>query len=179
MKYCKCCDESKNEKRFSKDRYTSDGLCFYCKDCKTRIVKEAVEKQKKRGIIEYKKNRAIIFRRFRRSARGKYWTLKYNSKKKGMPFGIGIDEFVAWYSAQPFCCYYCKLDFNGDNREHNNPRAPTIDRKDNDKEYSIDNIVLACRRCNTVKGNWFTEQEMKAIATQYLMNRPGGFAKWH
>ncbi len=179
MKYCKCCGESKGVRKFGKDKHTSDGLSFYCKNCKTKITKEWVEKQKKQDLNKYRENKATIIRRFRRSARGKYWTLKYNSKKKGMLFSINIEDFVTWYESQTFQCFYCKLDFNSDNREHNNPRTPTIDRRNNDKEYTLDNIVLACRRCNTVKGNWFTDTEMTEIANKYLLDRPGGYAKWH
>lgn len=39
----------------------------------------------------------------------------------------------------------------------------TIDRKNNNGNYCIDNIVLACYRCNTIKGDFFTEQEMLKI----------------
>ena len=39
----------------------------------------------------------------------------------------------------------------------------TIDRKDNDRGYTIDNIVLSCNRCNMIKGNFFNEQDMLKI----------------
>ena len=178
MKYCKSCNMTKPVREFGKDKHSLDGLRFYCKECASKQVEKWVEDSKKHNIDKYRDSKATIFRRFRRSARGKYWTLKYNSRKRGMSFNINIDDFVKWYESQPFSCYYCKLPFDGDNRPPSNPRAPTIDRQDNDKEYMLDNIVLACRRCNTVKGNWFTTNEMLEIANKYLLNRPGGFSKW-
>ena len=51
---------------------------------------------------------------------------------------------------------------NGNNLNH-----LTIDRMDNSSGYSMDNIVIACRRCNTVKGGWFTYSEMIEIADRY------------
>ena len=39
----------------------------------------------------------------------------------------------------------------------------TIDRKDNSKGYEINNICLACMRCNRIKSNIFTYEEMKII----------------
>lgn len=49
--------------------------------------------------------------------------------------------------------------------------AFSIDRKDNNKGYIMGNITLACKRCNIIKGKWFTEQEMLEIADRYLKNR--------
>ena len=35
--------------------------------------------------------------------------------------------------------------------------------KDNSIGYNISNIVLSCRRCNSVKSDYFTEEEMIRI----------------
>ena len=49
----------------------------------------------------------------------------------------------------------------------NDKRKPTyrfsIDRKKNGIGYSLDNIVLACSRCNSIKSDYFTEEEMLKI----------------
>lgn len=37
------------------------------------------------------------------------------------------------------------------------------DRIDNDKPHTKDNCICACTRCNTVRGNKFTVEEMKII----------------
>ena len=54
-------------------------------------------------------------------------------------------------------------------------RRLTVDRKDNDKGYSLDNMVLACHRCNSIKGDWFSYDEMKEIAEKYMIPR---IEKW-
>ena len=35
-----------------------------------------------------------------------------------------------------------------------------IDRKDNNKGYEKGNLALCCCRCNTIKSDFFTEEEM-------------------
>ena len=39
----------------------------------------------------------------------------------------------------------------------------TNDRMDNSLGYSISNIALSCQRCNNIKGNFFTYDEMVKI----------------
>lgn len=41
-----------------------------------------------------------------------------------------------------------------------NCKRLTIDRKNNNLPYSIENIVFACTWCNKVKGEILTEEEM-------------------
>lgn len=51
----------------------------------------------------------------------------------------------------------------------------SIDRKYNELGYTIDNLCLACNRCNTVKGNTFTYDEMVEIGHNYIKpKREGG-----
>ncbi len=67
-------------------------------------------------------------------------------------------------------CYYCKIAekmvltawkqiYGKDKRG----RRLELDRKDNDKDYSLDNCVLACAPCNIAKGNLFTCKEFKEL----------------
>ena len=44
----------------------------------------------------------------------------------------------------------------------------SIDCKDNDLGYTIDNIVLACDRCNFIKSNIFTYEEMCFIGENLI-----------
>lgn len=92
------------------------------------------------------------------------------------PIMFTSKEFVAWFKNQPLVCHYCKqplimtsLDnpFGGakNNRREN---QLTVDRKNNDLPYMLDNIVLCCRRCNMIKGKWFSEKQMLEIASRYF-----------
>ena len=67
-------------------------------------------------------------------------------------------------------CYYCKIPekavltawkqiYGKDKRG----RRLELDRKDNDKDYSLDNCVLACAPCNIAKGSLFTCKEFEIV----------------
>jgi len=47
----------------------------------------------------------------------------------------------------------------------------TIDRIDNNFGYKINNIVLACGRCNLIKSNFFSSKEMKEIGQKYVKTK--------
>lgn len=47
----------------------------------------------------------------------------------------------------------------------------TLDRKDNEKGYVKDNIVLCCSRCNLIKSNFFNEEEMLLIGKEYVSKK--------
>lgn len=40
----------------------------------------------------------------------------------------------------------------------------TLDRKDNSRGYTPDNVVPACRRCNVIKGEVLTYEQMTKVA---------------
>jgi 5-methylcytosine-specific restriction endonuclease McrA len=98
--------------------------------------------------------------------KGVYSRLKVTSKSRNFFMNILEEDFINWYN-QEQKCYYCGRileELKQDQREKNKYKDKmSIDRKDNDKGYTIDNIVLACARCNTIKGDYFTEQEMLKI----------------
>jgi len=44
----------------------------------------------------------------------------------------------------------------------------SIDRKDNNKGYTSDNVTSACFLCNKIKGSFFSYEEMKEIGAKYV-----------
>jgi hypothetical protein len=38
-----------------------------------------------------------------------------------------------------------------------------LDRKDNDRGYSFDNVAVCCKECNFMKRNFATAEEFKAM----------------
>jgi hypothetical protein len=96
-----------------------------------------------------------------------------NARNKGNKVLLTSNEFVEWYTSQPLTCHYCKrlLTFGIDNKKAFGIKGSdklTIDRMDNDKPYAIDNIVLACRRCNALKGFRFTHEQLLEIGEKYF-----------
>lgn len=80
---------------------------------------------------------------------------------------ITREEFLNWYNKQKKICVYCNL------KEENWLKTKDsltklykrlqIDRKDNTKGYSLNNIVLACPRCNITKSDFFSYKQMRKV----------------
>ena len=66
-----------------------------------------------------------------------------------------------WYHSIPHVCCYCTAP--------GGPQRLDIDRKDNALGYFIDNMCLACRRCNEVKGAHLTHDQMKIVAQMFFV----------
>jgi len=105
------------------------------------------------------------------SSLGIYTMLKGQAIQRHINFYLTKEEFIYWYENQEKSCHYCKRTvekIKNDTLGFNN--RLTIDRKNNNIGYQINNIVLACYRCNSIKGDYFTEQEMQNIG-QIIENK--------
>lgn len=67
------------------------------------------------------------------------------AKKRGLEFD-GLDEIAASFPTDCPCCQatldYTKTVFN---------LSPSLDRRDNSRGYTLDNVRVICRRCNSLK----------------------------
>ena len=83
-----------------------------------------------------------------------------------------MEEFIKWYSSQRKICYYCDLSEENINlfdwKTNGRVKRLTLDRRNNNRGYELNNLVLACYLCNAVKNNVFTEQEMLEIGERYI-----------
>ncbi len=111
-------------------------------------------------------------RQYRQTSGGYYSSFKYRK----YPLQFTRQEFIAWDIKQPRLCFYCGIpekvmlsipEFYK-KRGTGNFHRLTIDRRDNSKYYSLENIVLACPRCNETKGAFFSWEEFKEIAQKYI-----------
>ena len=78
-----------------------------------------------------------------------YRNYKTHAKKKKLEFDLDFDTFILMASSK---CYYCgaspKNIQKGDNGDY---CYQGIDRKDNSKGYTIENVVPCCEICNKAK----------------------------
>ena len=83
----------------------------------------------------------------------------YNNTDKKKGFSRG-DLNIDWFIENVFrkSCHYC----GDDNRLG-------VDRIDNNKSHSKDNVVPCCYECNIARGNNFTHKEMKIIGETIRM----------
>lgn len=155
-KECTKCGVEKPLSAFSKHRLSKDGHAYQCKECNSTRAK--AWRGTPIGIYTNIKGRA-----------------NYLNKKKPARFKpvlVTQDEFVEWYTKQDRICAYCSIleDDLWILREHFDNRVYrlTVDNKDNKLGYSLENMVLACERCNFIKGNLFSFEQMREIGQKYV-----------
>lgn len=145
-KKCNQCEQLKELSQFGKDARNKDGCRAYCRACAGNYMKSY----------------------YNTTPRGKYLRFKDKAKGRGLEFNITFQEFSTWWQAQNQQCYYCGQILTAPEWKKPKLTDLSIERKDNNKGYILFNIVLACRRCNLMKGSWLSEEQMLEIATKYL-----------
>lgn len=193
-KKCACCGIVKNISEFHKNSRNKDGLHSYCKSCnaskakkfnKTEKGKEntkkAQQKQAESGYFRYGKG-AII-------------NMSKSASLRGKEFNLTQESLAKWWKTHKDTCYYCNLnkdqyihirdyirEYTGDNwnilrfkkffqqEVHAKISDMTIDRRDNSLGYDINNIVKSCWICNSLKSDFYTENEMKTIGKIIMQN---------
>jgi hypothetical protein len=87
---------------------------------------------------------------------------------------LSYDDFLKLTEQK--CCHYCGAGIKWVEYPTKDQNTPyNLDRKDNEKGYSVDNVVVCCKLCNFTKANRFTYDEFLLIASslhlvQYLRN---------
>ena len=134
-------------------------------------VKQKQKEYRERTLVEYN----IYRNNYRtKNARGIFDVVKQGAKKRGVEFLLDRDTFEIWYNNQERKCIYCERDeatiLKTDPIMQVKCNRLTIDRIENNSGYSIDNIALCCKRCNSIKSNFFSKDEMFAIG-QIIKNK--------
>lgn len=167
MKKCtRCQKEYPNSlKYFIPQKRCKKGISHWCRNC-SREYQRAYEKAHPKPSKERQK-------KFDNSDKRIYLRLKQSSR--GLLVTISQENFIVWYKSQPRTCCYCgieeaRLPILSDSFNKRTTRL-TIDRMDSRKGYEMDNMVLCCLRCNSIKGNFFTPVEMAEIGQKYISRR--------
>lgn len=86
-----------------------------------------------------------------------------NKKRdRNCEFHLTYDEFI--FLTQIGVCYYCgEPNIKWNPFVGNGQYRSNLDRKDNTKGYSFDNVVVCCKDCNFMKRDWFSCEEFKAL----------------
>lgn len=154
-KHCPRCGRTLSLTEFHKNHSTRDGLSCWCRDCANENTRKFAKTPS--GIYTNIKSRV----RYRSK----------NPRRWGMdkPFNITREEFTEWYESQPKSCVYCgiweeDLVLISDSYNNRTPRL-TVDCRNNERGYEVNNLVLACHRCNTTKNDFFTYEDMLIIGS--------------
>lgn len=173
-KQCIGCKRIKLFSEFHKQYNSPDGYRYDCKECHIKYQKLF---RRGRGYENEWKHRdwqgyLEKVRKYRRTPGGYYSSFRYRKYK----LEFTRQEFINWDIQQIRKCFYCDIpeqimlvipEFHKKRGTGFFYRL-TIDRMDNLKNYSLDNIVLACPPCNATKGDLFTNDEFKEIAQKYI-----------
>lgn len=86
-----------------------------------------------------------------------------NAKKRNLCWEISYEDFVKNLETP---CYYCQGRMNNPSQH-----GCHMDRIDNDKGYTLDNILPCCGSCNRVRGLVLTVEETKLAIEVVLAHR--------
>lgn len=126
VKYCTKCETNKPTKCFSKNKSSKDGFQYWCKDC---VIKDS---RTISGVIRK------IYSRQRESCRNRGHEFPTYSRI----------ELETWVSTQPL---FFALYQDWVNSNYERDLAPSIDRKDDYKSYTFDNIQVMSWEDNRTK----------------------------
>ena len=109
-----------------------------------------------------------------------YGVYKNSAKRRNLEFNISKEVFKELTSKK---CFYCnkepsikstqpcrKRNYNKDSLKHSTYIFNGIDRIDNKKHYTLNNIVTCCKNCNYAK-NELTEDQFYEMIIRIYENR--------
>ena len=154
-KTCVKCGQARPFKDFPHRKQVRQGRKAVCTNCST-IVRTP-------GHIREAGRRTMI--KYRLTMRGQYRNFFQTMVRRGKKFDLTFEEFSQLIGAANNKCFYCGIEMN---RKQGSRTGRSIDRKDNNKVYTLKNVVVCCRRCNTIKSDVFSADEMIEIAERYI-----------
>lgn len=181
---CSKCSAFKDITEFHRDNHGKFGVRSECKECTKlrdsnyRNLNQNVIKEKMKKWYAENQNKVKNYReKYYKTIEGTWANISSNKINGKHKFEISKEEFFNWYNSVPKLCDYCGYSYEDINKIlillgiKKKLRRLEIDRKDSTKGYSINNIVLACNICNYHKKNFYTYNEFKEIAHDYLKEK--------
>ncbi len=95
---------------------------------------------------------SAYLKKYRQTVNCKFSVLRSRAWRRSILFLITKEKFIEWFNKQPRICRYCSVKVTmGIAGVRKN--WLTIDRKNNNGSYFIDNIIISCHRCNLLKAD--------------------------
>jgi len=118
----------------------------YCLRHKNRLAKARKVEPKPRDSVLKERQREYI------RGPGRFSTCRSKASRRGIAWELSREEFSGLVVLP---CHYCGLSLP--------PSGSGLDRLDNSRGYSADNVVPCCTDCNLTRRNSFTSDEMNVI----------------
>ena len=146
MSHCKKCNVELTTENWYKKR------ALYCKLCRRSYIKEHCKPRSKEKVAA---DNARPINRFRR--------LQASTKIRGHEVLISFEQFCAVANQ---ACIYCQ-----DRLEARSSQGSNLDRIDNSKGYTIDNIRPCCKICNSIRNTFLSVEETHIVIQSLLKFR--------
>lgn len=179
--YCKECQNSKIKKYYKTERGKETLKKYFQSEKGKEALKKQVKKKQEEGYYRFGKGAIAI--------------LRAGATKRGISFNFTAEKLENWWLSKEDICHYCNmpieefkylrdfiLNYDGENRGVSKFKRAfvtekqakinwmTLDRRDNNLGYEIDNIVKCCWFCNYIKRDFLSEEDMLQIA-EGIINR--------
>lgn len=160
-----------NKKQYDKERYLAnkEEIKQRTADYHEKNKEEALKKQReyynsKKNDPEYKAKRKIhsdnfwknhkheiieIRKRRAEKIENRYSSFKSQAKRHKRKVDLTLEQYREVIKSG--LCHYCG--------ETLPTQGSGLDRKDSNKDYSIDNVVSCCKRCNSTFMHWYSYEE--------------------
>lgn len=129
-KVCKTCGDRKRRRDFYIRGGALDGRNPHCKTCE----QQKGTKQRDRLRVEDWIGTLLV-------------STKYACRRLNREFNLTVDDVWALYNKQRGRCYWYGVALTP-SVERRTPQKPSLDRLDNARGYTKDNVVLACYAAN-------------------------------
>lgn len=153
-KCCKCKLE-KPLHEFNKNKTKYLGICYECKECNNKYNKEYRKSGKNKKCKSYIRRKQYSREYYIANREYEIWRhAKKRAKLNNLEFSIEIDDIIV-----PSICPVLGIPIIGDKGRCDN--SPSLDRIDNTKGYTKDNICVISWRANNIKHVGTAEEHRK------------------
>jgi hypothetical protein len=169
-KVCSMCKVEKSIVEFGKKTSSKDGLNYYCKKCNNKTSKEYYEKrdvrQKALTIFQYINKRCNNTRY--QEDRPKYKSVENKLNK---------EEFAEWYTDNYFDG--CEVDRIDDNKDYSMDNIQLLSKKEHNHKRKLERDgfvkdgLKKCNRCGEIKSE--TKEYFSTHKKQISQYNPQGF----
>ena len=146
MKTCPKCGQEKDVSEFTSCSKSKDGHYYCCKKCKSERSKEDPEKSRER-IKQFRENNPDYYKGYyqRHTNAYKVRLQTRRARKAGLTSTLTLEQWTRILTTFNNTCAYCGV---GDKKLHQDHFVPIL----SGGEYTHDNIIPACKSCNSSKG---------------------------
>lgn len=139
-----------------------------CRKCYNKKYKSEHPEETKAYNLDYKKKNkekeAAYDKSYSETDRGRFAKAKTKAKQRGLEFSLTFEQFA---EISNYICYYCEDGLCG----RPSFQGAHLDRLDNNKGYTIDNVISCGALCNKLRMDNFSVQETLDAVNGILLGR--------